>query len=113
MSSWTFTAEVNITKLEQLARRLSNIPEMMRDVAEQIKDETVNNIEMKGIVDTGALRDSIEYEMESDGFTLRDGVSYGIYNEFGTYKMAARPFMIPAAEMYGNIVTMKFMELMR
>ena len=29
---------------------------------------------------------------------LHDGVDYGIYNEFGTSRMAAHPFMIPAIE---------------
>ena len=29
---------------------------------------------------------------------LHDGVDYGIYQEFGTTKMAAHPFMTPAAE---------------
>jgi hypothetical protein len=29
---------------------------------------------------------------------VHDGVTYGIYQEFGTYKMRAHPFMVPAAD---------------
>lgn len=29
---------------------------------------------------------------------IADGVSYGIHNEFGTSKMSAQPFLIPAFE---------------
>ncbi len=29
---------------------------------------------------------------------LHDGVDYGIYNEFGTSRMSAQPFMTPAIE---------------
>jgi len=31
-------------------------------------------------------------------YIVADGVSYGIYQEFGTIKMAAHPFMHPAVE---------------
>lgn len=50
-------------------------------------------------VDTGALRNSIETE-EGQGISaiVHDGVEYGIWQELGTSKMAAQPFMIPAME---------------
>jgi HK97 gp10 family phage protein len=50
-------------------------------------------------VDTGALRNSIE-TTEGNGISaiVRDGVEYGKYQEFGTMKMPAQPFMIPAIE---------------
>jgi len=53
----------------------------------------------KAPVDTGALRNSI-----SAGFFrsllwhVGDGVEYGIYQELGTSRMAAQPFMVPAVE---------------
>lgn len=48
-------------------------------------------------VDTGALRASIRVEM-TDALTavVSDGVNYGIHLEFGTSRMGARPFMVPA-----------------
>jgi hypothetical protein len=47
-------------------------------------------------VDTGALRASIHVELV-DALTVlvADGVSYGVHLEFGTTRMAARPFMLP------------------
>jgi hypothetical protein len=49
-------------------------------------------------VDTGALRASIHTE-KLDNFTqaIVCGVDYGAYLEFGTSRMAARPFFAPMA----------------
>lgn len=46
---------------------------------------------------TGTLRSSISVERLSDGFSVAVGPSvfYGKYLEFGTRRMAARPFMRP------------------
>ena len=50
-------------------------------------------------VDTGALKNSIATEMESDtSATIAPHTEYAAYVEFGTYKMAAQPYMTPAAE---------------
>jgi HK97 gp10 family phage protein len=51
-------------------------------------------------VDTGALKTGIAAE-ELKGplsYWVHDSVEYGIYQELGTYKMAAQPFMVPAVE---------------
>jgi HK97 gp10 family phage protein len=54
----------------------------------------------KAPVDTGALKSSLE--AEENGSPLRwwvhDGVEYGIYQELGTSKMSAQPFLVPAVE---------------
>ena len=114
MSGWTFKATVDITKLNELATRLGSIPAMMDNVVGQVADKTRQNIRQKNIIDTGALLGSITHEQRSaEVFVLRDGVTYGVYNEFGTHKMAPRPFMIPATEQFGEIVTRKFTELFR
>lgn len=50
-------------------------------------------------VDTGALKNSLNSEqMNPLLWRVQDGVTYGIYQELGTYKMAAQPFLIPAVE---------------
>ena len=50
-------------------------------------------------VDTGALKNSIGTERKSRfTYWVADGVEYGIYQEFGTSRMAAHPFMVPAVE---------------
>lgn len=53
-------------------------------------------------VDTGRLRDSITTTIDDQGTTIKGSVStdvsYAVYQEFGTYKMAAQPFMRPAMD---------------
>lgn len=50
-------------------------------------------------VDTGALRGSIHTEVVTDlSAIVGPSVDYGDYVEYGTSRMAAQPFMTPAAE---------------
>lgn len=51
-------------------------------------------------VDTGRLRSSIQVETFNAGLAQRVGtrVNYAAYQEFGTVKMKAQPFLFPAAE---------------
>src|SRR5574343_1106457 len=50
-------------------------------------------------VDTGALRASIQAQKRGNLlYWVADGVEYGIYQELGTYRMRAQPFMVPAVE---------------
>lgn len=53
-------------------------------------------------VDTGRLRSSVEYEVgrDSRGLVARIGtdVTYAVYLEFGTRRMAPRPFLRPALQ---------------
>lgn|SRR5574341_409425 len=61
-------------------------------------------------VDTGALRNSLHSEkVDEKTYMVADGVEYGIYQELGTHKMAAHPFLVPAleqvAKQFGGIVS--------
>lgn len=52
---------------------------------------------------TGNLRNSIQATMEAgNGLKWRVNVyaAYGAYQEFGTKKMPARPYLVPAVEKY-------------
>jgi len=54
-------------------------------------------------VDTGALKNSINTKRQKKNeWRVQDGVEYGIYQELGTSRMAAQPFMVPAAEMVAS-----------
>jgi len=86
---------------------------MLEDVAEQVAENVRENINRLNIIDTGALLGSIESKGGDNVAFVRDGVTYGIYNEYGTYKMAARPFFIPALQKFGTLMDEKFIELMR
>ncbi len=47
-------------------------------------------------VDTGRLRSSIGASQSGDGAVAYAEENYAVYVEFGTYKMAAQPFLMPA-----------------
>ena len=51
-------------------------------------------------VDTGALRNSIGSTIGTLEATIGPTVHYGVYLEYGTYKMSARPYMGPAFDTY-------------
>ena len=59
-------------------------------------------------VDTGNLRNSITHTSDGKAAYIGTNVTYGKYVELGTVKMAAQPFLRPAAadhgETYRNIV---------
>lgn len=46
--------------------------------------------------ETGRLRASIKREVYPDHVDVGTNVEYGVYQEFGTYKMKAQPFLFPA-----------------
>lgn len=121
--SASFRVEVDDTVLRKL---ISSTPEHIKAFMDAQAEDMKNDIILSfgespsppGFppgVDTGTLRDSIDWE--SDGTTKRyiyDGVWYGAYLEFGTERaiaegfegfneegrggMAPRPFMGPAFE---------------
>jgi HK97 gp10 family phage protein len=54
---------------------------------------------MRAPVDTGFLRNSIQTTFESDlSAVVFVAAEYGVYVEFGTSKMRARPFLTPAVD---------------
>ena len=67
-------------------------------------------------LDIGALRSSITAESMMTGdlsFTVQDGVNYGIFQELGTSKMAAQPFLLPAVEVWRQKFLDAFAELFK
>ena len=87
----------------------SNLGTLSRDIAE-IVDRVLHkgafDVEAEGkaiaqkkkIVDTGALINSIRVKDSSKFlyYSIGPNVSYAIYQEFGTRRQSARPFMRPA-----------------
>ena len=97
-------AQIDLDALELVINKVGN----MRSALELAKNETVTtikeNIKSQGVYDTGFLYNSIDGEVSDTGFSVYDGAPYGIYNELGTWKMAARPFFIPSIERMGEII---------
>lgn len=96
---------VRVIGEERLLARIRDIIDAMksggadasRETAEFIKDRAQDLVP----VDTGRLRDSIRVtKVGSREYTVGPGdeVEYAEYVEFGTSRMAAQPYMRPAAE---------------
>lgn len=71
--------------------------------ARSVVQKTVFDIEagakQNAPVDTGALKNSIQGQMTGPAEGEVDvGAEYGAYQEYGTYKMAAQPYLVPAVE---------------
>jgi HK97 gp10 family phage protein len=85
-----------------IMKDIENIPDFMLEVAEEVAVHVRENIVSEDVIDTRALYDSITAEQrDKDTTVVRDGVEYGVYQEFGTSRIAARPFFTPAIENYG------------
>ena len=85
-------------------RGLERAVAQMRPKLRQVIQIAARNVEAEAKrrvpVDTGATRNSIAVTTESDGLGASIGPSteYSAYLEFGTSRMAARPYMRPALE---------------
>lgn len=84
-----------------LDRITSELRPKARAIVENYGNIIMSSAVMLAPVDTGALINSITSESKMTGdltYTVSDGVDYGVYQEFGTSKMPAHPFMRPAIE---------------
>jgi HK97 gp10 family phage protein len=98
--------EVEIRGVEQLTRRLSRLSGALRGDAIG-RSLLAGAYILEGYakaqapVDTGFLRSSIQSErLDDDTARVFVGAEYGAYLEYGTSRMAARPYMRPAADQH-------------
>lgn len=91
----TFEIDIDIrTDLKHIEQ--AAIQKALEISAIRVQGDAKKIITSKGIVDTGRLRLSIDRDVKKNEATVGDGVDYGIYQEFGTTKQKARPFLRPA-----------------
>ena len=82
--------------LQQILRSLDGDAEKVLDVAARNIERIAKDL---APIDTGALKNSIHVIKERPlERIIADGVEYGIYQEFGTSRMGAQPFLVPAVE---------------
>ena len=94
--SATITVKLDTRVLDALAAKLNmSTDQVIHSAALQVEAEA----KVKAPVETGALKNSIHTEDKGNKtYWVADAVEYGIYQEFGTHKMSAHPFMMPAVE---------------
>lgn len=87
--------KLDVRKLQELQ---NGIPQR----AQQLIDKSAFDIERgakeRAPVLTGFLKNSIAVETGKLKDIVRVGAEYGIYQELGTRKMRAHPFLVPALE---------------
>lgn len=92
---WTFESHV-----AEFKREIDNgMERVLEDVGKEVRDRAKELCP----VDTGNLRDSIEYEAAEESVSVYSDVEYAAYVELGTYKMAAQPYLRPALEEAGHM----------
>jgi len=95
------TVTLDTRKLDALiAKSPEKASELIRRTSFKVQQNAMRYIHDKHIIDTGALLNSMQAEQDTGpmNWWVHDGVEYGIYQEMGTYKMGARPFLVPAVE---------------
>lgn len=94
------------SKLPQIERQVpARAAAIIHGVAQDIEGEAKQNAP----VDTGDMRDSIAAEQTGPAEAkVEVGEFYGHFVELGTRKMAARPFLVPAAEKARRSLNRKF-----
>lgn len=81
---------------------ISRLPSLVSDIVSKTAYDCQEMAQNFAPVDTGYLKGSISVENESPTKSLViASAEYASYVEYGTYKMAAQPFLMPAAEITG------------
>lgn len=90
---------INIDTSEFAAAMAAKQAELKKAIHEGVaKGGQIVRDEAKSLapVDTGALRASISKRTDGNVCHVGTNVEYAPYQEYGTYKMKAQPFLIPA-----------------
>jgi len=86
-------------------------------IGELGQSETIKKITDNGSVDTGLMRNSTTYEVQSEHVTIGNTVNYAPFVELGTSRQRAKPFLKPAVynaiPRFKKIADEVYKELMR
>lgn len=104
------SVETNVTDNSDLLEALLNMAteRALTRMGLQAERYAKEALTRQKAVDTSRLRDSVAFAVDGSTVAVGTNVEYGVYIEYGTKKMAKRPFIKPAAtehsEVYKNIV---------
>ncbi len=90
--------------LERLAERIEN---NAGGIVSAIGERVMQSAKEACPVDTGALRDSIKMSVQGNRAVVSANTDYAGYVEFGTSKMPARPYLVPALIMNADAVSVQ------
>lgn len=100
-----------IVVFNRLPELVAEIEASSRSAPKRVADRIASDARARAPVQTGYLRSSIESASIEAGKSAEVyvGAEYGAYVEYGTYKMAARPFLTPAFEAHAHELGLELM----
>jgi len=112
-STWSSGGVIVRLDMAELQTLIDNLDPRAEKIIRQVAFRAEGHMKQLAAVDTGAMRSSIDSEFLNAGKTAHIGphIEYAIYQEFGTYKMAAHPFVVPGAEKAGGDLDLLCKEL--
>lgn len=107
--------EAAVKKFKEYAVDVNNaVAQAIQWAALKVEGDAKRGITDLGAVDTGRLRGSITHRMiDKTSAEVGTNVEYGPYIEFGTKKMAPRPFLTGAFEKNKKIIQDKIRAAMK
>ncbi len=99
----SFRLDVDTKRLDAIGEETGRlVREIVKDYTALIQAKAQEIIREKNIIKTGNLLGSVvwSYDETTSVGTVFVGARYGIYIEFGTIYMGARPFLGPAVDYY-------------
>ena len=104
---------IDTSVLEKITKELEpKASRIVRQYGSVISAEAVK----RAPVDTGNLINTIMANSKLIStlvYRVQDGTEYGIFQELGTSKMPAHPFLLPAVELWRNRFISAFSELFK
>jgi len=85
MAQWTFDDGGAIARLEQIKQRAasSNMEKLLTPAAMKLRQSIVDEISNKGLVDSGALKNSIQVSFNGIEIQVSTNVVYAAIHEYG------------------------------
>lgn len=103
----SYTVRIDIDK-SALEKMIAGFEGNLAEIGVRVGNELEGYAKAFSPIRTGLLRNSIHQEGAGGDILAQIAIlgadcNYAIYQEFGTYKMAAHPFMTPAIEQLAHL----------